>query len=341
MNLHHEPVASDLSLKTLKVLFDQDKIVNALADMSESFTVRLPNDISKKEAVMTVKRFIICCAKVELWLLGHQIPLDGKAKFEIPGRLNCNSLDYPLYHALYTFWREQGQSRNYAEKHSEKITGYFFKTLQDIQSEGENIDDPNLSDKIYQELVKKSNKEITSQVWNHIKSLGSRIWDGIKRVWRWMKSVFNKIIKKVSTWAINTARLVYQYAVNAFPIVKKISKMTAATFSVLINRTFPGSDIQHLVISRDLDFDYNLYLNPARDPKKVLQILEKFSRQTSLFNKGAHILAFLLRTLFYLIKNVAAAGGWFGLILAIVKIYPDLKKLDDILDEKEAFLAVA
>lgn len=340
LNLHHEPVTSDLSLKTLKVLFDQDNIVNALAGMKESFTARLPNDISKKEAAVTVKRFIICCAKVELWLLGYQIPLDGNAKFVAPSRIDYNPFNYPVYHALFTFWQEQGQSRKYAQQHSEKITGHFFSALQDIQSEGESIDEPNLSEKIYQELIKVENKEITRQVWNHIKLLGSRIWDGIKRVWRWMKSLFSKIVKKLTTWAINAARLVYQYAVNAFPVLKKISKVTAATFSVLFNWNFPDSDIQHLVISRDLDFDYNLYLNPARDTKKVLQILEKLSSQTSLFNTGAQILAFLLRTLIYLIKNIAAAGGWFGLILAIVKIYPELKKLEDILDEKEAFLAV-
>ena len=35
------------------------------------------------------------------------------------------------------------------------------------------------------------------------------------------------------------------------------------------------------------------------------------------------------------------AGGWFGLVLALIKIYPKLKVREAELEEEEAFLAAA
>ena len=155
-----------------------------------------------------------------------------------------------------------------------------------------------------------------------------------------MKSLFKKAVHAVSTWVKNLARLTYQYAINAFPIVKRFIKLTSVTFSVLFRKTMPNSDVRHMVINRDLDFDYRVYLNPARDPVKTARLLEKFRTRTALFNVGARLLGFLMDTLIALIKNVSLGGGWFGLILALVRIYPKLKNLEDVLDENRAFLAV-
>jgi hypothetical protein len=340
LKLHDTPLRPEIMLETISVLFDQDRIVGRLAESEENFRLVLPKDVIKKWGRRFVTKFIICCAKVELWLLGYQVQLDGKSSYKKPPRSSYLPLEYPLYHVLYTFWSEQGFSPAEAEKRASKITGPFFRRLQDIQDEGESVSDPALSDRIYRELAGNGNKTVAEQVWDQIQSIGSRIWDGIKRIWRWMKSLFKKAVHAVSTWVKNLARLTYQYAINAFPIAKRFIKLTSVTFSVLFRRTLPNSDVRHMVINRDIDFDYRVYLNPARDRAKTARLLKKFSTRTTLFNIGAHLLGFLMGTLITLIKNVSPGGGWFGLILALVRIYPRLKNLEDALDENRAFLAV-
>ena len=340
LKLHDAPLRPEMMPETVSALFDQDRIVGRLAESEENFRLVLPKDVIKKWGSRFVAKFIICCAKVELWLLGYQIQLDGKSSFKKPPRSSYLPSEYPLYHVLNTFWSEQGFSPAEAGKKASSITGPFFRRLQDIQDEGEGVSDPVLSERIYSELTGNGHKAVAKQVWDQIQSIGSRIWDGIKRVWRWMKSLFKKAVHAVSTWVKNLARLTYQYAINAFPIVKRFIKLTSITFSVLFRKTMPNSDVRHMVINRDLDFDYRVYLNPARDPVRTARLLEKFRTRTTLFNVGARLLGFLMDTLITLIKNVSLGGGWFGLILALVRIYPKLKNLEDVLDENRAFLAV-
>ena len=52
------------------------------------------------------------------------------------------------------------------------------------------------------------------------------------------------------------------------------------------------------------------------------------------------VLGIIGSTLITVIKSVPFGGGWFGLILALLKIYTSLKKLSNRLDEERAFMAV-
>ena len=45
------------------------------------------------------------------------------------------------------------------------------------------------------------------------------------------------------------ARLTYQYALNAFPIARRIIRIARETASFLIHKTQPDSDIEHIVIT--------------------------------------------------------------------------------------------
>ena len=57
----------------------QDNIAECLAEAGETFMLHRPSDLSEHEATRTVRKFIICCAKIELWLLGYDVTLDGAA----------------------------------------------------------------------------------------------------------------------------------------------------------------------------------------------------------------------------------------------------------------------
>jgi len=68
-------------------------------------------------------------------------------------------------------------------------------------------------------------------------------------------------------------------------------------------------------------------------------ILRKFYSTAYYFSIGMRVLGIIGSSLITVIKSVPFAGGWFGLILALLKIYTSLKNLSDALDEERAFMA--
>jgi hypothetical protein len=78
--------------ETLNILFDQDVLTGSLiienSDQKISFSYRVPSR-NKAENVTLARKFIVNCAKIELWLLGYDIDIDGRDDFEISMKANC------------------------------------------------------------------------------------------------------------------------------------------------------------------------------------------------------------------------------------------------------------
>ena len=342
LRLHDGPLLPGLVHETIKVLFDQDALAAQLGRAGKDFMKYRPADITEKAAGRLVYKFTVCCAKIELWLLGYDVPLDGRAKYDTPGRSEIHSYlpaRYPTFHAFYSFWLQNDQNEKDARKLAAGVTGFFYETLLDLQQKGDRIADADQSEQLYKVLVKEKKNNLES-IWEQIKTIGSRIWDGLKRVWRWLKSIIKKVAKKIGIWVKNIARLAYQYALNAFPIARRLINITKATVSFLVRKTLKDSDVNHIVINRNHDYDYRLYVNPGGNRDKTKATLTAFYRQAYLFNIGMRVLGILASTLVTVIKGVPLGGGWFGLLLALLRIYTPLKKLSNLLEEERTFMAV-
>ena len=342
LRLHEKQLSAAVVLETINILFDQDHIAARMGQAGNDFMKYLPPEIPEKQARRSIHKFSVCCAKVELWLLGYDVPLDGSAKFDTPGQTEIFSylpIRYPVYHALYGFWRENGKRQKKARERARRITGRFFAKLLQLQQEGALIADTDQSAQLYEMLVIEK-EDVLNEIWKHIKSIGSRIWDGIKRVWRWLKSLFKTVAKKMRAWAKNIARLAYRFALNGFSLVNRLVKITKETASFLVHKTLTDSDVGNIVIKRDRDYDYRIYVNPERSHEKVKGILMLFYEKAHLFSMGMRIIGLTVGALIAVITKVPLAGGWFGLVLAMLKIYSSLKEITDVLTEEQAFMKV-
>ncbi len=342
LKLHDRPLHPDLVFETINVLFDQDGLAAQLGKTGKNFLKYRPAGIGEKAAGRLIRKFTVCCAKIELWLLGYDVALDGRAKFDTPGMSEIHSYlpaRYPLFHALYCFWRENGKRRKSARERAARVTGSFFARLLYLQQQGERIADTNQSEQLFEVLVKEK-KTVMDSIWEQIKTIGSRIWDGLKRVWRWLKSMIKGVAKRIGAWVKNIARLAYQYALNAFPIARHLIDITKETVSFLARRTLKDSDVNTIVINRDHNYDYRLYVSSKHNRDKLNATLTTFYRNAFFFSIGMRILGITGSALMTVIKSVALGGGWFGFILALLKIYTPLKKLSDLLEEEHAFMAV-
>ncbi|MFC2037591.1 peptidoglycan-binding domain-containing protein [Chloroflexota bacterium] len=323
-----------ISLETLTPLFDQDAFVECLALLPGGFA----DDQSPKN-VAVVRRFSAHVAKTELWLLGYGVELDRADVDENglfpmpPPESKGYYVDpaYSFYTALYAFWKDAGQYAAKARASTRQgLTGAFFQQLLALEGGTAELDlDPVESEQLYAEIVKASKEKssLPKRIWTYIQDIGSRMWDGIKRAWRWFRRIVDKA-KPFVHWARNLARLAYRYALRIFDGVKRLAVRTVESIQFFAHRTVPGSQEPDFVVVREKDLDYRLYASSTFQAGNLQTVTGELRRQAGFFSLGIRMLAALANAVSAVIKAALLPGvGWFVFVLSLVRAYKDLLPL--------------
>jgi hypothetical protein len=323
-----------ISLETLTPLFDQDALVECLARLLDGFAGNHPPG-----DVAAVRRFAAHVAKIELWLLGYSVDL-ARADLDEKGLFPVQPAGYKGYYAdpaysfntaLYDFWKDAGQYAAKARGSTRQgLTGAFFQQL--LALEGGTVEpdlDPAASEQLYAEIIKASEEKTTlpQRMWAFIQDIGSRMWDGIKRAWRWFRRILDKA-KPFLHWARNLARLAYRYALRIFDGVRRIAARTVEAIKFSAHHTVPGSQEPDFVVLREKDLDFHLYASSAFQASKLQAVTRELRKQARLFSLGIRMLAALTVAVSSVIKAALLPGvGWFVFVLSLVRAYKDLVPL--------------
>ncbi|MCP4567407.1 MAG: peptidoglycan-binding protein [FCB group bacterium] len=262
----------------LSTLFNLDDMVDRLGQ-GEEVVISSGTGQTYKNDLKIAEKFLISLTRIELWLLGYEVKPDS-TPYQCPpkGYSGNTGKDYPLYHALVQFWSDAGKSKDQSRKLACSLTGPFFAELKKVHDEADAEPEEISGDEIYSQIAKQE-ESVLKEVWDIFKSIGSRIWDGIKRVFRWIKALFKKGVEKAVNLARNLARLAYSCATDAFRIIKDIVKMLTHTVKFVVESTFSDSDANHLVFRHDTDFDYSVYVNPSGSPARIAEICNSFHKK--------------------------------------------------------------
>ncbi len=76
-------------------------------------------------------------------------------------------------------------------------------------------------------------------------------------------------------------------------------------------------------------------IHATRSIEKVNGLLDEFRDKVDLFGIGVRVLGLLIDTIKNVAKSIVLGGGWFGLILSLVRIYKNLRKLRLVPEEAE------
>jgi len=61
-------------------------------------------------------------------------------------------------------------------------------------------------------------KDQLPAVWQTVRTIGARIWDGVRRVWGWFKRMLTVFKKKILKIGTNLSRLIYDFALESFTV---------------------------------------------------------------------------------------------------------------------------
>ena len=293
--------------QTIRLLYDQERFVRFLAqrasDDKKSFRLNIEEE---KEKEKLAERFIVNCAKIELWLLGYNVKINGKNDFE-------KNKGNDLYSAMKNYFINfQGINAAEAEELSERITPLFFNGILADSEEKEKQELPDASLLITREI---NSEEEINNAWEFIKSKGLRLWDGLKRIWGWIKRIGSRVFSFIRE---NLFIGFFRFASKSWKIVTRGISNIVNSVKVYINGVLHTPD-DIFLFSKDMDTVVVVDKNLASGAGII-----RLKNQSAAFSLACRIVALIFDSFKYFCAGFA---GWARLLYTLVKEYSNLKNL--------------
>jgi len=298
----------EITHETIKPLFSQDILIQGIASH--------PNVIDAPEN----RRFLEAIARIELWLVGFEVNI-GNPLIRLKKRQSNNKKQKStgLAPALEEFWAQQPKDKKPKVADQKKISSAFFSRLVQLEDEVDDKPETYERDIVEQVCLLKSSQKKDLMV--KIKEVASSIWDGIKRVTRWIVKGIKNFFSKASTMMKNLARYIAKRARVHFPTVRKAFEIVYRGVVYFKQQVFTPSRPKHLIIYHDKDFDTQALSNPLGNTKATEGILKQLRIESRCFKAACKILGHLAAIFKGVVLRLAAgAAGWFSILLALTRL---------------------
>ena len=329
-----------ISLEWLARLFDQDGLVSRLA------SARVPSTLRDRQSVHS---FLLNVAKVELWLAGYKVRPTGYDLQPRSGGENQSDSsvwmisssmttylrlkkNMRFYKALLSFWKDHeagnDQIKMLTADFIDTFPQFYQMIAKGIQSDA--IMTPSEKQAEIEGILKKYPEQIPA-IWDHVRKLGNRLWDGIRRVWGWLKTLMQSGVKKVITLGSNLSRLIYDYALSAYSVASNVFKSFGALIRSITNPVVDGSDLKHIVMFHDNDFDFRVVFNSSAESRVVKALVGRVRKQTRMFVFACHVLNIVLSVTLTVVRS--GMTGYIGLIFAMIRSKKQLDRFKGVIKE--------
>lgn len=312
---------ADYTRETLHLLFDQNRISRRLANASDKVDLH---------RFTRCKSFVVCNAKVELWLLGYPIVPDGKGTYRKPPRHRHRSkgrrspYKYTTFHRALTLFCQDANAgddtRLDPRQFEEQYTAFFREFAESHEEMTEKVSSADL-DLVVSTIH--AHPDSAQAEWSNQQSFAGRLWDGIKRAWGWLKRLIRKAVRAVTTLIRNALRVVWSLAVNAVGIVKAAIRSFPGAVQYFLRSELEGSRRDTVVFTHDPDFDWRIYVAPGASPDRVYEAISQLREQVVRFTFSTRLVGMLLQALLRSVRLVST--GFLAVFLAISRMRPALE----------------
>lgn len=309
-----ENLTPDLYLDTLTLLFDEDELIRRLG-VSERL---MPN---QHTGLQSARALIINIAKIELWLLGYDVDPRGFHHDDmfIGRKATELSIASPLFKAMKQFWIDKGQSARSTMRSRTYLNKSFRKFFSELYHDTmlDQADELPDSDELFQQFS--DDKDFIQTVWDHVKTFGARLWDGMKRIWGWFRRVIKSAAKAVGAFIKGVSRIAYHYILKSYEAVQAVVKAVVHSIRFFTQQRLDISGLNRTVIFHDLDFDFKAVVHSGDAPEDVRTIVDSLNRKSRIFKISCKIFSALLNVLKGVVKG--AFTGWAALLMSLLKLY--------------------
>jgi hypothetical protein len=283
-------------------------------------------DLLAEADKVRIRRLLIATARVELWLLGLDVWVSNADNYKVENygvkrvkrrrgsrTVRTNETNLELKKGLRQFWSKlMGRSEDQAKDLSKQLSLSFFKALQQPQSasaQTDLFDEPDFSRQAAEKL---NTTQDIEKGYSRYRNLGMKLWDGIKRIWRW----FVKGIKNIIKLADNLIRGFFRLATKSYIILRTaLISLTSATAQYVKGKVAQTG--KHTVLI-DKDFDYTTILHNKENQYTATRAINHFSAQ---FSFSCKVVGLIVS---FLTKATQGIIGWARFLHVLVANYRDI-----------------
>lgn len=291
-------------------------------------TIKQPQRLNW-QAKDKLRGVLISIARVELWLLGFSININNQDNYRVENfgvkrtstyragrRVRLANRSVQLQNALTEFWQTLvGLPETEAKQQAKLLSVKFYEALQSpkvVSTESTTFDEIDFSKQAAKKLH--TTKAIDG-AYAHAKRLGMKLWDGVKRLWRW----FVNGVKKIVQVADNLVRGFFRFASKGYNMVRKALLALSASLRQYTRGRLDNTGKSIVLIKKD--FDFLIAANNHDATLNTRQAITSFSTQ---FLFSSKIVSLIIDALTSAIYGVA---GWAKFLFVLVKRYRELVPL--------------
>lgn len=332
-------------LALFKLLFDAELLVQATADSARPRSASDPTLVFRdyrleqeenRDIKPLKRRFITNLAKTELWLMGSSIKIDGHDDYPVAG-LPENKIqeaghgsrkkwtvlrDDKVALHLREYWKDYlDEADDSSQQRARTITPDFFISLihpeQFSKQAVTKFEEPDYSQEVANYFEQNNTQSLIDEAYEVIKGLGLRLWDGLKRLWRWVKNGVRKII----TFARNIQRTFFRFALKGYKIIRTAFTALARSMEQYLAGRVDLGEISTVGVTFSKDMDFRSWIADTSSPADRRSATDSIGRFSAMFQFSFRLIACFVQALKSLVTGVI---GWYHLVLVLVKSYREL-----------------
>ena len=306
-----------ISVPVLQRLFDHEGWVDRLARLGATVSIFQPAGAGRREQIENrelVTTFVLAVARIELWLHGYAtLPRPRTAS-------DAQGLAAAVSSAMLDFWADQPADVRPDKRERDRVDGRFFARLQAFAREAQRDVD---AATFVRQLT--ADPQLQQRVHDEIRTLGARVWDGLKRAGHWIGALFNNLATNIRQLARNLARVLSAGAARVWGVVRNAVCAVLETGAFMSHGTMKGSDPLQLLVRHDGGFDLILVVNSNCDRALIHGISRLLLLRARLATIGMSISGYVNELLRDALKSVTA--GWLALTIVLYRAAPTLLAL--------------
>lgn len=314
------------SLNLIAYLFDIDRL-SGLVDAAAARIAPVMDRQGDADGEL-LRRFASCLLKIELWLLGYeQIRPDGKpvdisreTRTVTRGvgpkgrrRRHEVQVDSAAYQLIQRFWQDSGYQGVHGSEGA--ILLQCFRLLTELDAQTAEDPDAERAQRVTGVIRQMEQEQLNDA--EHWKQHGflARVWDGIKRVWRFLK----RLVQGAATRIRLLVRAAYQLAADGFSLVRRAMRVFSDGMAMLVDGEIAGSN-HHVAMRHTADFDFQVYLGSPVAHDAVAEFLAGLRRRLANLRAAVGMLALLVRTALAAVRLASGPWGWWRLLRTLIDV---------------------
>lgn len=325
-SIKHDPSKMGLNRYSMQLLFDQDTFSIAVARSKypsrDAFLYNIKAVINSTPEIDDIpklkelgRKFIVNCARIELWLLGFDVTIGAEVSNRLKRKMTTRKRGNLRKELTKYYLNFEALDTTTSSQMAQRISPKFFKGIAaaNVVANGKDVED--ISELIAEKVKTKTQ---INTAWNYIKTKGMRLFDGLKRVWRWIKKIGKKVTDFIKN---NIFKAFFRYVSKAYKIAARGINNIVKAFKVY----FKGgmvSENSYFEFSKDMDA--TVFLNHNTTKENMQSAIDKLRKQSKAFNLGCRIVGWLFKIFKELIKGYI---GWAKLLFALIKSYKEIRIL--------------